>query len=83
MHQVFLTFDQIKFLNQVQILLKLIDDDLIVNPYSETESQLVTLDTGEYMDPEISKSLAGLQTVGIDLHKQYVKENIEVHQAYQ
>ena len=37
----------------------------------------MTLYTGEYMDPEISKSLAGLQTVGINLHEQYVKERIE------
>ena len=69
--------EQITFLNQVQSLLKLVDDDLIVNHYSETENQLVTLDTGEYIDPEIYKSLSGLLTVGTDLHNQYVKERIE------
>ena len=69
--------EQIKFLNQVQSLLKLVDDDLIVNPYSETENQLVTLDTGEYIDTEIYQSLSGLLTVSTDLHNLYVKERIE------
>ena len=58
-------------------MLRLVDDDLIVNPYSKAESQLLTLDTGEYMDPEISKGLASLETVGNDLYETYIKERID------
>ena len=38
-------------------LLNLVDEDIVVNPFKETGAELVTLDTGELMDPEISKSL--------------------------
>ena len=69
--------DQKTFSNHVKSMLRLVDDDLIVNPYSKAESQLLTLDTGEYMDPEISKGLASLETVGNDLYETYIKERIE------
>ena len=69
--------EQKNFLDQLQCLLDLVESKLIVNPYGETENQLVTLDTGEYMDPEISKSLKQLTSVGGELYSQYVKERIE------
>ena len=69
--------NQIKFLSQIQKLLNLVDDELIINPYRESDCHLVTLDTGEYMDPEISNSLISLQAVGKQLHEAYVTERIE------
>ena len=53
------------------------DDELIINPYRESDCHLVTLDTGEYMDPEISNSLISLEAVGKQLHEAYVTERIE------
>ena len=38
-------------------LLKLVDEEKIINPFCETSNDLITLDTGEIMDPEISACL--------------------------
>ena len=69
--------EQQKFLNQLRSLLELVDKNIIINPYGETQNQLVTLDTGEYMDPEISKCLQELPTIGKDMYSKFVKERIE------
>lgn len=68
--------EQKKYLNQLERLLDLVDKKAIINPYDETEDQLVTLDTGECMDPEIINSLRQLPKVGKDLYMKYVEERI-------
>ena len=70
--------EQNRFLDQVQCLIDLVDQDLIVNLYSETENKLVTLDSGEYIDPEIEECFKNLTTIGGKLHSEYVKERIEI-----
>ena len=69
--------EQHRFLNQLQSLLELVDQEIIINPYGETGNELVTLDTGEYMDPEVSKSLQELPTIGKSMYLKFVKERIE------
>ena len=69
--------EQQRFLNQLNSLLELVDQGTIVNPYGETGSHLVTLDTGEYMDPEISKCLQELPTTGRAMYAKFKKERIE------
>ena len=55
--------DQQIFPNQLKSLQDLVDQKLTFDPYRETDNELETLDTGEYMDPEISKSLQELPTI--------------------
>ncbi|MES9879344.1 MAG: hypothetical protein ABW185_00490 [Sedimenticola sp.] len=69
--------EQQRFLNQLKSLLGLVDQEIIINPYGETGNQLVTLDTGEYMDPEVSKCLQELPTIGKTMYSKFVKERIE------
>ena len=45
-----------KLLSQVSSLLKLVEQ-IIVDPCLAIENELITLDTGEYMDPEAFGSL--------------------------
>ena len=68
--------DQQIFPNQLKSLLDLVDL-VIIDPYGETDNELVTLDTGEYMDPEISKSLQELQTITNGMYSKFVQEPIE------
>ena len=51
------TSEQQKLLSQVSSLLELVEEPIIVDPYLETETELITLDTSEYMDPEVFSSL--------------------------
>jgi hypothetical protein len=69
--------EQQRFLNQLKSLLELVDQEIIINPYGETGNQLVTLDTGEYMDPEVSKCIQELLTIGKAMYSKFVKERIE------
>ena len=39
--------EQQRFLNQLEYLLGLVDQEIIINPFGETDDQLLTLDTGE------------------------------------
>ena len=51
------TSEQQKLLSQVSSLLELVEKQISVDPYLETETDLITLDTGEYTDPEVFGSL--------------------------
>ena len=76
-HPESLVSEQQKFLKQLGSLLELVDKNIIINPYWETQNQMVTLDTGEYMDPEISRCLQELPTTGKDMLSKFVKERIK------
>jgi hypothetical protein len=54
-----------------------VDQEIIINPYGGTGDQLVTLDTSVYVDPEVSKCLQDLPTVGKAMYSKFVKERIE------
>ena len=46
---------------QLDSLLNLVSEDKIINPFGENGPHLVTLDTGEIMDPEVTKSLCDIE----------------------
>lgn len=49
----------------------------IGNPFLETECELITLDSRNIMDPEVTKSLKQASSIGTDLHNEYMKKIIE------
>ena len=49
--------EQRKFLRDLKGLTNLVTEGRVVNPSKETGPELVTLDSGEIMDPEIAKCL--------------------------
>lgn len=63
--------EQQRFLSQHGSLLELVDQGTVISPYGETGNHLVTLDTGEYMDPEVSKSLQELPTTGRAMYAKF------------
>ena len=65
------------FLHQLKSLLDLVDQKLLIDPYGDTDNELVTLDTGEYVDPEISKCLQELPTIPNVMYSKFVKERME------
>ena len=69
--------EQKSYMNQIQSLLMLVKKQTIINPYEDTGKELVTLDTGECMDPEVTKSLLQFPQVGKDLYLKYVTERLE------
>ena len=49
----------------------------VVNPFNETSSELITLDTGEVMDPAIVDCLKNAPTIGKNMFTEFVTERIE------
>ena len=76
-HQESSIAEQRKFLLDLRTLLNLVEEEIVVNPYKETGSDLVTLDTGEVMDPEISKSIDKALKLGQEMFNEFVRERIE------
>ncbi|KAJ8393227.1 hypothetical protein AAFF_G00062990 [Aldrovandia affinis] len=56
--------EQKKFLNHLKALCDLVKDDKVVNPFKEMGPDLITLDTGEVMDHEISNCLREAPNIG-------------------
>ncbi|KAL8625684.1 hypothetical protein ACOMHN_043959 [Nucella lapillus] len=56
--------EQSKFLKHLKALVSLIDEDRVVNPFTEQGPELVTLDTGEVMDPAIADGLKEAKSIG-------------------
>ena len=56
--------EQNKFLRHLNDLLNLAKEDIIVNPFKEMGTELITLDTGEVIDHEISNSLREGPNIG-------------------
>ena len=69
--------EQKKFINHLSSLLRLVDEDKIINPFSETSEDLITLDTGEIMDPEIAACLGMVEEVGETMMREYVGSRVE------
>ena len=68
--------DQRKFMNYVSALCNLVDQQSVINPYKESSSDLVILDTGEIMDEEIVRSLQNAYQIGQEAYKQFTSERI-------
>ena len=71
------TSEQQKLLSQVSSLLELVEEQIIVDPYLETETELITLDTGEYMDPEVFGSLKQMPLIGKAMYDNFVQDRLE------
>ena len=70
-------FEQQTLLKQLDSFLGLVNRGIIINPYEEAKHQLRTLNTGEYVDPEVSKCLNELPSIGKAMYSEYVKVRIQ------
>ncbi|KAJ8359082.1 hypothetical protein SKAU_G00156070 [Synaphobranchus kaupii] len=69
--------EQNKFLNHFKSLCDLVKEDKVVNPFKETGPELITLDTGEVMDHEISDCLREALNIGKAMLTEFVRDKIE------
>ena len=69
--------EQKKFIKDLRALLSLVEQGVIINPFKETSQQLITLDTGEVMDPEIINCLREASTIGQTMFREFVRDRIE------
>ncbi|KAJ8408791.1 hypothetical protein AAFF_G00246090 [Aldrovandia affinis] len=69
--------EQKKFLNHLKALCDLVKDDKVVNPFKEMGPDLITLDTGEVMDHEISNCLREAPNIGKAMFMEFVRDRIE------
>ena len=56
--------EQKKFIKHLNALCDLVKEGTVVNPSNETSSELITLETGEVMDPAIVDCLKNAPTIG-------------------
>ena len=69
--------EQKKFINHLSSLLRLVDEEKIINPFCENNNELITLDTGEIMDSEIAACLEAVEELGETMMREYVVSRIE------
>ncbi|KAJ8383765.1 hypothetical protein AAFF_G00214520 [Aldrovandia affinis] len=69
--------EQKKFLNHLKALCDLVKDNKVVNPFKEMGPDLITLDTGEVMDHEISNCLREAPNIGKAMFMEFVRDRIE------
>ncbi len=69
--------EQKKFLLHLKNLLCVVEEGRAVNLYKEIGPELVTLDTGEVMDPVIVNSLKEVSNSGKTMFNDFVRERIE------
>ncbi|KAL8582561.1 hypothetical protein ACOMHN_043740 [Nucella lapillus] len=69
--------EQSKFLKHLKALVSLVDEDRVVNPFTEQGPELVTLDTGEVMDPAIADGLKEAKSIGKKMQVEFVRERLE------
>ena len=60
--------EQRKFIQDLRKLCSVVSDGKAINPFRETEKDLVILDTGEIMDPKIAESLKDAKTIGKSIY---------------
>ena len=69
--------EQKKFIKHLNALCDLVKEGTVVNPFNETSSELITLDTGEVMDPAIVDCLKNAPTIGKNMFTEFVTDRIE------
>ena len=69
--------EQEKFKKDLDSLIRLVDEGRIINPFMETSSDLVTLDTGEVMDPLIARCMYEVEEIGETMCRQYIEERLK------
>ena len=70
------TFKNKQFMNDAKALLALVTKGIIINPFSEIDTQLVNIDNGEIMDEITTKSLLGAFEIGKQLFETLWMERI-------
>ncbi|MCP3892641.1 MAG: hypothetical protein GY702_27755 [Desulfobulbaceae bacterium] len=71
------TAEQNTFLRDLRALLNVVEDGRAINPFKETGSELITLDSVEVMDPLIITSIKEALNIGTSMYKDFVRERIE------
>lgn len=69
--------DHKQVLNYLKSLVKFVSEGVIIYHFTETGSGLITLDTGEAMDPEVAKSLSDAPNIGKTMFAKFIEERIE------
>ena len=69
--------EQKKLIKHMNALCDLVKEGTIVNPFNETSSELITLDTSEVMDPAIVDCLKNAPTIGKNMFTEFVTDRIE------
>ena len=69
--------EQKKFIKHLNALRDVVKEGTFVNPFNETSSELITLDTGEVMDPAIVVCLKNAPTIGKNMFTEFVTDIIE------
>ena len=69
--------EQKRFIKDLKALLSLVEEGTIINPFKETGPDLITLDTGEVMDPEIANCLRDAPAIGQAMFRKFVRDRIE------
>ena len=69
--------NRIKFLKHLKATCDLASEGKVVSPFRETGPELITLDTGEVMDPEIALSLKEAANIGNSNFTEFVVSRIE------
>ena len=64
--------EQFKFLRHLQFLLNLFKDNRITNPFKELEPDLVTLDDGEIVDPQVAYCMRVVEETGAAMRNEYI-----------
>ena len=71
------TAEQKKFLKHLKALCDLVKEGTVVNPFKEMGKKLITLDTGEVMDPEIANCLREAPIIGKAMFTDFMENRIE------
>ena len=69
--------EQKKFTKHLIALCDLVKEGTVVNHFNETRSELITLDTGDVMDPAIVDCLMNAPTIGKNMFTEFMTDRIE------
>ena len=76
-HSMISIAEQEKVKKDLSSLISLVDEEKIINAFLKTSSDLVTLDTGEVVDPLIASCMYNVEETGHTLCRTYIEERIE------
>jgi len=74
--------EQNKFLKHLKAMCDLASEGKVVNPFRETGPELITLDMGEVMDPEIAPIIKKAATSANPSSLSLLEQNRKGHQAF-
>ena len=65
------------FIKHLNVLCDLVKEGTVVNPFNETSSELITLDTGEVVDPAVVYCIKNAPTIGKNMFTEFVTDRID------